>query len=98
MSAAPVKSEPQFLDTLPKIRIYIEGEKIDVSALNLDQTSRYLVRRQNEHVSNWIVTLNWEMVSRAFLNKNYRNELARATLFVPDGAPVVWWIDRKSHV
>lgn len=84
------------LRQIPRVKLRIKNKFISVSTLNLLETSKELIDSQKSGYSNTVVTINWEMVSRCYLDQDYLSALAESTFIVPDGIPIVFWMKKSK--
>lgn len=55
---------------------------------DLDEVTEFLVKRITDRRGLWLVTLNFEMISRALRDQSYEDLLNAADFFIADGVPV----------
>lgn len=74
----------------PTVPIWLGKGQLPMCALNQKETVEYLIETQSRGKSVGVLTVNWEMISRALLSRGYLKGLSRFSMFTPDGAPLVF--------
>lgn len=71
--------------------------KFPISPANLADNFSEILRRAEQQLGGWVVTLNTEMLAKTGHHPEYRDLLKKADVFLADGMPIVWAAKLKNR-
>lgn len=67
-----------------------------VTTLSHEEIYDLVLKKVNSDSAFWLLTLNWQIISLSYLDKNYRSLLSNSDLICADGQ-TVFWISKLSN-